>query len=422
VFNPKRAAEYLYRMLGVLLPALALLLLLGAATELLSGDDSLQQAIVTPRFWLATVRNMIPGLVVMFGAFLLAARFAQEIYDLGSYARARRFVRNCLFGLWSFGPWVRITGGTPESEPDDPLLRVGGPGHLVIYGDSAVVLQKGGRITSVVGTAVKGKAFPRLDPLQSVFSVLDLRAIRKKLEVEAMSKEGIPVTCEADVSCRIQPDGVPSKENPYPTTPEAVFQASVSSWIGKDGEDASQSSVLQWSDRIIVHETDDGLRSILAKYPLDRLVGLKDPTGADTREQIRNQLQARLKAACRSMGAQVLQVELGDIRPNDKVAQQWVQVWRAEWKRRSSEQRILGRVKQTEQLEAVKTRAQISMLAAISDAFEPSVADGKEVTSKLILTRLLMVLSRAPTDPLTRIGLPREAISTLEMIRKLVAS
>jgi hypothetical protein len=233
-----------------------------------------------------------------------------------------------------------------------------------------------------------------------------------------MSKEGIPVTCEADVSFQV--DGGqqrPSEVEPYPAAQETVFAAAISTWICGANRLKRKRS-MDWGDRMLF-EAETILRGILARYTLDRLIGLS-PEYAQPREEIRAELERELKTKAPALGARILSVELGDIRAKDEVTQQWIDAWTARWERWATERQAIGQARRVEQLESAKTRAQVMMLTTITEALRPLMEQEQTVTSKLVLTRLFMVLSRAPGDPLTRIYLPKEAMSTLQLLRDLV--
>jgi hypothetical protein len=234
-----------------------------------------------------------------------------------------------------------------------------------------------------------------------------------------MSKEGIPVTCEADIAFQIDGGQQPPTEvEPYPATQEKVFTAATSAWI-REASRIRQKRNMNWSDRVIF-EAECALRAILAQYTLDRLIGLMSPGTSNPREEIRAQLEEELSLQAPALGARILGVELGDIRAKDEVTQQWIEAWKSRWERWVTERQAMGKAKQAEQLENAKTRAQVMMLTTISEALRPLMQQEQIVTSKLVLTRLFMVLSRAPSDPLTRIYLPKEAMSTLQLLRDLI--
>lgn len=414
MFNPQRAARYLYRFVCIMLPVVGSLLALSLCTELLRHDIPWNEARRSASFWAGVARDMVPGLGALLAALLLAARFVQRLYGLPSLGEALAFVNRCLFGLWGFRPWIRAAGGVAEGDQDHVLIRGGGPGHLVIYNDTAVVLERGGQFTRV-----EFGGFPRLLRHERPQQVVDLRPLRRVHTVQAMSREGIPIECEADVCFQIERgDVLPTEDAPFPATADTVFQAATALWNQK-AESPPWDRTLEWSDRIIFHETDNWLRTVLARYPLDQLIGLGGSDTRNPREDIRLELQRGLEHASSRMSVRIQKVELGDIRVCHDVTQQWIDAWKAEWKRWSVERRSRGSAVKAEQLERARTQAQVQMLTAIAEAFQPLVQEQKEVTSQLILARLFMVLSRSLSDPLTRVFLPMEAISTLKTLRGL---
>lgn len=177
---------------------------------------------------------------------------------------------------------------------------------------------------------------------------------------------------------------------------------------------------MDWGGRIIISETEGNLRTILARYPLDTLIGLSSSQNRDTREEIRQQLESELVAAAPKLGARILKVELGDIRVGDEIAEQWIKAWHARWASWATERQAMGKAKQVEQLEEAKTHAQVMMIKAITGAFKPMAVQDQAVSSRLILARLFMVLGRASSEPLTRVFLPPEAMNTLKLLQDMI--
>jgi hypothetical protein len=409
MFSPERAAKYVARLAGKLLPVLAIVAVLGILSNLSQPGTRWRE----PQFWIAVAANAVLAFLAVLGAELLAARFVQGLFGIERLGEARGIVHRSLFGLFKFGPWVRVTEGKVRDGAVDVLSRMGGPGHLIVYNNNAVLLQKAGRFTGV-----HCREFVPLEPFEKLYEIVDLRIARRILPVNAMSKEGIPVTCEADVSFQV--DGGqqrPSEAEPYPAAREIVFAAATGTWICGANRLKRKRS-MDWGDRMLF-EAETILRAILAQYTLDRLIGLS-PEYTQPREEIRAELERELKTKAPALGSRILSVELGDIRAKDEVTQQWIDAWTARWERWATERQAIGQARRVEQLESAKTRAQVMMLTTITEALRPLVEQEQTVTSKLVLTRLFMVLSRAPGDPLTRIYLPKEAMSTLQLLRDLV--
>ncbi len=415
MFNPVRVARYFARVLALLLPILGASSFLSLIAVLLHREADWLTSLASWQSWLAVLIGTLPSIVALLATYILAVRFVQHLYGIETTTEARGVVNRCLFGQFGFGPWLRVAGGLAENAKNHILTRVGGPGNLVVYNDSAVLLQQSGRFTRVVQ-----KGFSRLEKFETIYHAVDLRPKRWVHPVIAMSKEGIPITCEADISYQLDSEGIAcTEEVPFPISEQKVFQAATCTWI-REANLPADSRVVDWSGRVIIGETEGNLRSILARYPLDQLIGLVNPGSTNPREEIRQELEERLKTAVPKLGVCVLGVELGNIEVQDEITKQWIEVWKADWERWAVEHEALGKAKQTELLENAKTRAQVMLLATITEAFQPLLDQQQAVTSKLVLARLFMALSRAPSDPLTRVNLPKEAISTLKQLKDLI--
>lgn len=415
MFNPVRVAKFLGRLLSPMVPILGLVIALAIVTELRAAGVAFRDVAGSWRFWLLVGRDLVPAIVAILAVYILAGRFVWRLYGLNTFGESLGFVRHTLFGLPSFGPWQRISNGVVEGEADHILNRLGGPGHLVIYNDNAALLERAGQFTKV-----QGKGFPRLEPFERVYHVVDLRPLRWVYDVSAVSKEGILIFCEADISYQIDTEAREAKEDdPYPASDETIFRAATCTWI-REAERPIETRTMDWSGRVIISETEGNLRTILARYTLDQLIGLTDPRDRDCREEIRQELEKKLKANVPKLGAQILGVELGDIRVADDVTHQWIETWRARWERWATESLALGRALQVEQLEEAKTEAQVMMIKAISTAFKPMKDGEQAMSSRLILARLFMVLGRSASDPWTRVFLPPEALNTLKVLQDIV--
>jgi len=416
MFNPKRAAQFLGKALAVLLPIVVVLYALGLGTEFYRQGADPAELDMARAFWLAGLRNSLPGLAAVIGVYLLAAQFARAVYGIETFGEARSFIHRRLFGLFKFGPWRRVQAGILEDADRHVLMQTGGPGNLVVYSDSAVVLHRAGTFTAVQKTG-----FVQLKPFEKPCAVVDLRPARRVCPVEVMSSEGIPVVCVADISFQIDDQGaMPTATTPFPAKDEKVFLAAIGKWVLQDDPAAAPRAV-EWSERLAGYETEVALRAIVAGYTLDRLVGLDPLAGGNPREDIRQELQTRLEAAAQQVGARILRVELADIQVKDDVTRQWIEAWRARWEKWVVEQHTQGKVRQIELLESAKTAAQAKMIDILTTTLRPLTKAQAKVSSKLVLTRLLMALSRAAADPLTRVYLPQEAVQTLKALRKLVA-
>jgi SPFH domain / Band 7 family len=419
MFNPKKAARFMGKLLAIVLPILVLALALGILTELNRRGVSSTERRVAWQFWVTAARATIPTIVALLAVYLLAARFVLALYKLKNLTEARSFVHHVLFGLFKFGPWYKVAGGIAEASDDHVLKRAGGPGQLVVYNDTAVLLEQGGQFARVCAPSQKPE-FPRLAPFEKIYHVIDLRPKRWVYDVSAMSSEGIPVTCQADISYQIDDEGIlPTEQVPFPASDDTIFRAATCTWI-READRPEEARTMDWGGRVIVSETEGNLRTIISQYRLDRLVGLDSQEDENPREEIRRELEKRLRAAAPKLGARILSVSLGDIRVDHWITQQWIEAWQAVWESEVTKRQALGKAAQVESVERAKTDAQVVMITSVDEALRSLVTSDETITSKVVLTRLFMVVSRVEADPLARVYLPQEAVKTLKLLRDMI--
>lgn len=416
--NLKLLSRFVARMLLVLLPLLGLVFACSLATTLLAEETQALDRLGTWQFWAAVGLGVMMAAAALAIAYLLAARWVQALYGLPNLKEGRGFVERQLFGLRGFAPWFRVEGGA-ISEPETHILRqVGGPGNMVVSLDSAVVAEQAGIFTRVLDSGNRG-----LTEFERVYATLDLRPRRHVVPVSGMSYEGIPVACDLELQFSLPPR--PTDQEAQEAWKQTLFRAATASWVREAyyGDER----VLDWAERLV--GTGMGvLRGQLAIHRLDELVGLvgvrrsgDDDQVVDARTLIREAVQETLTKVAPKLGVNSVRVELGSIRATDAVAQQWVERCKAQWTRRTAEHHILGKVQHVKRTEAAQNTAVFELLKTATRTLGELSEDERQITSKLVLSRLLMVLSSGPGgDPLTRVYLPREAINTLNEVKKLL--
>lgn len=321
MFNLERFVGFHFGRALAVLFLLSMLVVFSTFTKL---PDYLADKSPDWKFWLPVFRNIIPGLAVAWLVLHLSSHFVQTYYGLDDLAQARRFLIYFILGRPHFRPYILVGKGTIENHTDW-IKKIGGPGGLLVFNDSAAVLERAGVITRVLGPGIY-----ELEPFERVWETIDLTPQRWKYSVEAMSLEGIPVTCKVDVRFKIDDDGQkPTEEVPHPMTEEAVLAAVFCKWI-REPDRSEPDRLMDWTKRLIISHTEGTLRSILARHPLDRLI---EPLG---RRAIKRELSQSLRKSVTGLGAKIISVELGNITVQDQVTQQWIDKWQVK-KRRVAE-------------------------------------------------------------------------------------
>jgi len=361
------------------------------------------------------LRNMLPGVVVVGLLAWLASDFVRAAFGLRRRGDGFSFVKRRLFGSLSFKPYLIIKDGKLPSDKE-PLVRTGGPGSLVVYKDSAVVLEKAGKLTRVAK-----KGFVTLDAFERAWDVVDLRPHRWVYDVSAMTKDGIPVTCQADVTFQIDDAGQsPSEEEPFPATEQAIFYAATRKFM-REASRSEDEQKMDWARRAIVGSAAGVLRRILATYLLDQLLGPAESNQGHYRAEIVANFEAELrKQLLDDLGVKVTKVELGDIKVEDKIMQQRMEAWQSLWKRWARQRQAEGEAERLQYVEAAKAQAQADMIVSITQAFQSLAASGAAIPSQLVLLRMFEVLKRSSYDPQTGIlFLPSEVLKTWQLVQEM---
>ena len=417
MFRLDRLLRFAGKVMWAVVPSLVVVLVLSFLTQILAWGQALPEALKTWKFWLRVALGVVPLLLAIGTAFMLAARFLKAVYPKLSRGEAIKFIIYSRFGRPSFGPWIKVQGGRITANEDSVLTRIGGPGSLIIGGDNAVVLERAG-----VFMAVEGPGFPSLRPFEKIYDIVDLGPKSYSYTVSAMSREGIFLDWEVEVQYQIADGGQPLKDGAfYPLSQEDVFLASTSKWIREPSWKFEQD--MDWEGLILVSCTEGKLRSILARRPLDQLIGLTEREDEAARIAIQNELEKELQDYAPKIGAKILRVRLDNLKVRDDVAKQWIETWKAEWQSWSAERRAHGDAANIFQFEKVKAEAQAEMILEISRALRIGLENRslpRQAIPQMLLLRLFSVLDRADFAASSRIFFPTETMKALKSIREPV--
>jgi len=395
------------------------------------------------------VLNLLPALAALAVIPWMASRFIHTLYETKDVREAHKFLHRNVFGMTAPEPIMIVKEGDIAVGAGSLLDRVGGLGFLIVYNDSAVVLERGGRLIRVVGPSL---GF--LDRFERVWEVVDLRPQRWILTDNAMTKEGIPIACEADITFKIddrcvdrwgevqtkQPVEVDPRSfadmdaaitaelekagilEPLPYTDEAVFNAATSIWI-RIRQPGHKGRLWKWRGRVVIGEVEGTLRNILARYRLDWLIRPPREGHKHPREEIRELLEQKLHNALpvgNKLGARILGVNLGQIDVKDeRISTQWIEAWQAEWERRTVESLAEGEAEMA-RLQAAQVQAQAEMVLAFTEAIRPLVVSEGTRSSYELATRFVETLWWMSYSPGMRAFLPPGAMRTLKELEKML--
>ena len=383
---------------------------------------------------LASVRIVLPIIGALVAIPLLASSLFHKLHATKDLKEAHDTLHRIIFGQLGFGPYLLVKEGKIASGEDTPVARIGGPASLVIYNDTAVVTEQYGRIKRVLGVG-----FAQLERFEKVWETIDLRPQRWVYEVFALTKEGIPISCEADISFKIddrfrdaqgrEQTKTPTSEVPYPYTEEAVLRAATSKLIR---EPKHKDSRMAWTGRVVIGFTEGTLRNILAEYRLDWLIAPPQPGQQHPREKIRRRLEEELQAKVGAVGAKILKVELGEIQVKARdeetaqqlsaiVSRQWVEAWHADWEARALASRVEGEAELL-RMDMARIQAQAEMVVTLTEALQSTIVSHGRIEPYILALRFVEALRWMSYNTLTREFMPPEAMLTLKRLQALLGA
>jgi len=389
---------------------------------------------------LAVLRNLIPALAMFLLVLWLGARFVSAVYGLSHTQKGSQYLFTSLFG-WVVGPgpslaklpttltlepffpsmvkakpFVIIQDAKIFGDKFRPEIVVGGPATLVVHNDSAVLLERAGRLTRVWG--------PGRHPLrrfEKVRAVVDLRPRSYSLTGNGMTREGIPVkwpiTVHFQSNDRDEGRHEASESQPFPYAEQAVFKAATDTWV----LDPVAGSELDWRDRVTGGEIGGVLRNILARYSLDQLIQPDDESADATRRTIQHELEEALRTNAARHGARIRGLTLGNVELEDPAAQQWVETWKAHWKGQRRVELAAGKADRVRRLERARAEAKQRMLEAMIEGFQELAEQKQPVRGEVVVQRFVEMLHRlaGPGQVFPITLYPEHAINSLIKLVKI---
>lgn len=287
-----------------------------------------------------------------------------------------------------------------ELRREQALLRVGGPGTIVVPNSDVVVTEYNGHFCRVLGPGAQ-----TLMPFEYVRSMLDLRPQDREGDVTGVTQDGVELTCHMAVTFRLSNDDRyfsaedelsqnprqeaqrPTRDRPYPYGEKAVRAAAYAETVDATGR------VSTWTSLPLVVATGQ-LRRELAEYRLDALF---DPEARDRppHPDLLTQVREKTRSALRARGIELIALRMGSLRPPDSVTSQNLSGWRSYWEKEQRKRQIEGRAQAVSTIEDARTEAEVDMLHAIVEVIQRVRRESSaELAQEIVALRLVEALER----------------------------
>lgn len=209
----------------------------------------------------------------------------------------------------------------PDLPPSMRIMRAGMiDSHLVL------VLGRGPHFSRAAGPG-----YVKLEKGEHIRQIIDLRTHRRQTQLEAMTRDGIPLKATLRVDFhirRLPPEEVPAGV-PFPYDPEAIFAAYTFSSFGE------AEAEIPWMERVAPMSAATALTEI-SSYTLDDAYQTIAPTPrwrALDPTRLQHQLKMMLNEKLAGHGIEIADLTLFDWRlPEDVLAQRIIN-WQRKWEK-----------------------------------------------------------------------------------------
>ena len=383
------------------------------------------------------VYHLLPALLGIFFVLWRASAFLIKAFHLPASTSGMPHVMGLMFGSMPFV--LSVQNGKLVSEDSDKAAQIiGGPAWLYVAEASAVLLERNGGFSRIVGTGVY-----RLRPHERVRGTVDLRTQHRIVPANLLTKDGIPVKMDVDLVFRVSEKDMPidpPSSPPPPLGPIERIRQRVGLRVQHDKlETVRPHRFSREAIRRIVYETaiaapgqppdwtmsfanvrSGDITDQIAVRRLDEISAPED-TQAHPRAEVARKGVEVARGVASTQGIELLEMTLGVIEPQDKyrrITEQVIYNWKIEWERRAKILTAQAEAKRTQLLEEARAEAQANMIQALTEGYRIAVGDNldpqiaKDIIALRFIDMLETLLARQSsddeqTDLMTLLRLPR---------------
>jgi regulator of protease activity HflC (stomatin/prohibitin superfamily) len=268
-----------------------------------------------------------------------------------------------------------VEAGQPQVTPgeENTLLKIGGPGYVVIAPGNVVLFEK---LTGPASVRPAGRHF--VSRFERIADIVNLDEQLGKSSHKATTREGIPVEARnVTFRYRILPgkrfSGPAGRAmiDPYPFSNKAIIDRAYNRNVRADG-------LMPW-DAAVTNVIDTALTAYIANNTLDDLISLglsNQESPSITRELVQKALfSPATRNNLRGFGVELVFCDIGHFAINDADLEREVQslrtnTWKARWIGAANKTRSDAEARRQAFQELARAEVQAEMLMSIAHALE----------------------------------------------------
>jgi regulator of protease activity HflC (stomatin/prohibitin superfamily) len=361
--------------------------------------------------WMGLLTITFPSVAIFWIGLYRISAYILPLQDKSQRPQAFRSLLTFTMGT-NYPYYVARDGKLSEHVSGNAFNQFfAGPGIVIAGCDQAGYRTDGIR---VLGIAEPGVTFTQM--FEQPPKVVDLRPQLCAFDIDALTKDGIPVKVLTFVPFRIY-RGAKEAElgNPFPFRRRAIFDAVARQPVerGPREEDEREHP---WNTDLIPMVATRTVQDIISRYNVDELCAADDPD-RDPRIEILEQMKADLKKDMIPYGIEVLGGGIANLVPKDRaVLERRINNWRTEWVRQILVEISEGNAERKRQIEKARAEAEAEVVLRLGQIVEQCLADGP-ATQTAITLRFIDCLGEIVSETESQWPPPPDLVETLEQLR-----
>jgi regulator of protease activity HflC (stomatin/prohibitin superfamily) len=369
---------------------------------------------------LSVLYHLLPALLGVVFVLWRANDFLNKVFNVPGPTSSLPHVIGMLFGYAAAELYVHQ--GKLETDAANKAAEViGGPARLTVGEGNAVLLERGAGFSRIVGAG-----FYLLRPHERVRGVIDLRTHYRKDFQKVLTKDGLPVKMEVDLTFRVTEKELPDDPPPAPPPPLSPLNRLRRRLHLRVRYDVLETTRPHRFSRETVRRLTYETAVFSPEQPPDWIASFYNVRSGDITDQIANrrldeisapedtQIHPRAEIARKGLedardaaarvapGIEILDMTLGVIEPQDNfkhITTQMISNWKIEWERRAKILEAKAAAKRTQLLEEARAEAQANMIQALTEGYRIAIGDNQDpqVSKDIIALRFIDTLETLMT-------------------------
>jgi hypothetical protein len=309
----------------------------------------------------------LPTIALFWGGLYRISAYILPLRDGSQRSQAFRSLLTFCMGTNYPYYFVDEQGKLDTRVDGDRFLQLfAGPGLVYTGCDHAAYITNG-----VANNRVFEPGLSFTDVFDLPPKIIDLRPQLRAFEVEALTKDGIPIGVLTFTSFRLDAGGQEVLlGQSFPLRRRAVFEVVTKELVEKSGVK------YEWNGQLVPVIATRIVQDIISRYTVDELCAALDP-GRNPRVEIVAEMKNKMQDVLRPWGIEYIGGGISNLIPRDSaVVERRLDSWRTQWMSNVLASLDAGKAERVRQLELAQAEAETEIVLRLSQIVEESMRSG----------------------------------------------